>query len=97
MTIIRRLYSEPSDILGIQLACKNCGSTIVLNRLRDWTPTPMACPNCSTTLVRDGNSKELDLLRDVAESFKRLLAAKEWQLPFVVRFELKDPSEDDGR
>jgi hypothetical protein len=60
MTTISQICSEPSDIQGIQLQCRECGSTISF-ALNSWKPRSLTCPNCSVTLVQDKSDDWLAL------------------------------------
>jgi hypothetical protein len=88
MTIINRLYPELSDILAVQLECRNCHATISYPTAC-WKPASLKCPNCSVTLVTgpEAHSKELSALSELAHSLKQLSDCE--TLAFQVRLELR--------
>jgi hypothetical protein len=83
MTIIKRIYFEPSDILAIQLECRKCGATISC-RLKDWKPAEVTCPNCFVQLIKDG--REALTLKMLADSLNALLTYND-TLSFRLRLE----------
>jgi hypothetical protein len=96
VTTIRRLYFEPSDILAIQLECKNknCGARISCP-LKDWKPTPpIKCPKCSVPLLPNPNpnAKDFIALQELANGLNTLLTVGD-TFEFRVRFEFDDKSD----
>jgi len=87
MTIIKRIFFEPSDILAIQLECRKCGATISCG-LKNWHPEAARCPNCSVPLIED--IKDVFPLKKLAEALNELLTYKD-TLSFRLRLEFNQP------
>lgn len=90
MTTINRVCYELSDIVAIELECKNCHA-LICYRPNDWTPTTLKCPNsnCGKHLVPSadtGLSEELRSLEELALGVKRVLNNCK-QFPFHLRLE----------
>lgn len=85
MTTTKRLYFEPSDILAIQLECKNC-NTSVRFAVKGWKPEARTCPRCEGVLIDDPttNTKAVDILRGLVESLSKLSDAE-----YSKRFEFR--------
>ena len=92
MTIIKRIYFEPSDILAIQLECRKCGATISCP-LKDWKPREASCPNCFVPLIKF--AKEESTLIMLAESLNALLTYND-TFSFRLRLEFPSASRDLG-
>lgn len=82
MTTIKRVYSEPSDILAIQFECRKCRTTISYP-LKDWKPKVLNCSNCMEPLIKGPIevSRELFALTELASAFDTLLKISK-KLPF---------------
>jgi hypothetical protein len=87
MTIINRMYLEPSDILAVQLECKKCVTTVT-TLLKDWKPEASRCPNCSVPLIED--AKDVFPLKKLAEALNHLLTYKD-TLNYRLRLEFYQP------
>jgi hypothetical protein len=87
MTISKRIYFEPSDILAIQLECKKCG-TIMSIHVKDWKPAVSRCPNCSVPLIED--LQDVSAVKGLAEALNILLTLGD-KLSFHLRLEFNQP------
>jgi hypothetical protein len=91
MTINQRSFAEISDLLGLTLVCKKCGSIALLNA-GDFHNIPESCPNCKKNWYKDGSEadKSLHKLMSAIEAAKALSDDKDG--PCHIMFEVQASS-----
>ena len=68
MTNEKRCFIEPSDIVGLELECPNCGTQTCYKMDGNINPVS-ACPNCKAKFY-DQPSHEEELLRAYIQALK---------------------------
>lgn len=88
MTSEGRLLIEPSDVLTIELCCKNCGATFGKKPSESPLPPKRTCHNCPEELLPEGSSLSSAVLR-LSQSLA-LLSTMRNEAKFTLRLHVAD-------
>lgn len=89
MTLSKRSFIDPADILSLHLCCQECQSTMTLpiGNLKTITPK---CPNCSTQWYTL-DSADVKAVMDFINNIKTLQARGK-KSPVTLQIEITAPT-----